>query len=799
VVTEGSSTVDESMLTGESVPVEKAAGDTVIGATVNRTGSIVLRATAVGSDSTLAQIIRLVEEAQGSRAPMQRLADRVAAWFVPVVLLAAAATFAGWALFGPEAGRMTLAIGTSIAVLIIACPCALGLATPTAVMVGTGKAAELGILIGNGEALEQARRLDAVVLDKTGTITTGRPRLAGLHTTAGWEDETVLALAAAAELGSEHPVGEAITAAARERGLDLPPVQHFRAVPGQGIKATVGGRHVVIGNAVLMASAGVETGPLAAPAAAAAGAGQTPMFIAVDGQAAALAAVADTVRPEAAGAVAQLKALGLQVWMLTGDNAATAAAVARSVGIDNVLAEVPPAGKAGQIAALQRAGYVTAMVGDGINDAPALAKADLGIAIGTGTDVAIAASDITLVGGDLRGIVAAIALSRRTVSTIKQGLFWAFAYNALLIPVAAGALYFAGGILLDPILASAAMAMSSVSVITNALRLRRFRRPAGTAEILHPPLRARLGQYAYLAGVGALALALGTAFTVLSRTEAAQRGMNGVLAWTQSTGMPMRPAMSTMMTTDIAPADAADAGVDVRLDVPAAARAGEPVRALVQLTDAGTGEPVDDLGLSHEVWMHLIVTRADLGTFAHLHPEPTGEPGQLAVDLDFPTAGSYRVDTEFRRRGGMNDIHASQRIVIGGTAPAAAALAEDTRPQVAGGVRVELEGTARAGGTSKLSFSFTDAATGVPVDDLQPYLAAAGHVVSMGADGSFAHEHAEVEDGDGNPVFALPGQQFGPDLAVHAHFDDPGLYRLWGQFRLGDGRVITVPFTVRAS
>jgi Cu+-exporting ATPase len=275
--------------------------------------------------------------------------------------------------------------------------------------------------------------------------------------------------------------------------------------------------------------------------------------------------------------------------------------------------------------------------------------------------------------------------------------------------------------------------------------------------------------------------------------------MNGVLAWTQSTGMPMRPAMSTMMTTDIAPADAADAGVDVRLDVPAAARAGEPVRALVQLTDAGTGEPVDDLGLSHEVWMHLIVTREDLGTFAHLHPEPTGEPGQLAVDLDFPTAGSYRVDTEFRRRGGMNDIHASERIVIGGTAPAAAALAEDTRPQVAGGVRVELGGTARAGGTSELSFSFTDAATGAPVDDLQPYLAAAGHVVIMGADGSFAHEHAEVEDGDGNPVFALPGQQFGPDLAVHAHFDDPGLYRLWGQFRLGDGRVVTVPFTVRAS
>ncbi|NKX52158.1 HAD-IC family P-type ATPase, partial [Arthrobacter deserti] len=477
------------------------------------------------------------------------------------------------------------------------------------------------------------------------------------------------------------------------------------------------------------------------------------------------------------------------VWMLTGDNAATAAAVARSVGTEHVMAQVLPDQKAGSVRALQRDGHVVAMAGDGINDAPALARAGLGIAIGTGTDVAIAASGITLVGGDLRGIVSAIALSRRTVSTIKQGLFWAFAYNALLIPVAAGALYFAGGILLDPILASAAMAMSSFSVVTNALRLRSFRRPGSVQEIMHPPLRARLGRYVYLAGVGVLALALGTAFTVLSRTDAAQRGMNGVLAWTQSTGMPMRPAMSTMMTTDIGPASAEDAKVSVRLDLPAPVRPGVPARMVIDVADSETGAPLDDIGLSHEVWMHLIVTRDDLGSFAHLPPEPTGEPGRFAVGVTFPSAGSYQVNTEFRRRGHINDIHASEQIVIGGPAAAGrAALSPGPRTQTVEGVRVELEGRARAGATSDLSFSFTDAATGRPVDDLRPYLAAAGHVVIMGAEGGFAHEHAEVEDGHGNAVFALPGQRFGPELDVHAHFGSPGLYRLWGQFRLADGR-----------
>jgi Cu+-exporting ATPase len=799
-VTEGASAVDESMVTGEPLPVTKRVGDPVIGATMNRTGTLVVAATAVGADSTLAQIVRLVEDAQGSKPPLQRLADRVSSIFVPVVLLVALATFAGWSLFGPDGQQLTLAITTAVAVLIIACPCALGLATPTAVMVGTGRAAELGILIGSSEALETAGRVTTVVLDKTGTITHGRPMVSTVDPTAGWSGDALLSLLAPVEVGSEHPVAEAIVTAAQTRQLRLPTAEAFDAVPGHGVTATVEGRRVAAGNAALMAAEGVDVTALTGRAEIRAAAGATPVFVAVDGQAAGLVGVSDTVKPDSAAAIAQLKALGLRLVMLTGDNPATARTVAAQVGIDEVSADVRPADKAAQVKALQADGQVVVMVGDGINDAPALATADLGVAVGTGTDVAIAASDITLVGGDLRGIVAAIALSRRTVTTIKQGLGWAFGYNALLIPVAAGALYSFDGLLLDPILASAAMAMSSVSVVTNALRLRRFRRPTTVTEVSHPPLRARIAGYAYLVVVAAVALSLGAGFTWASRTETASRGMNGILAWSAGMGMPMRPAMSVMESTETPPVSPHDADLQVDISVPEGVRPGVPTPLTIQVTDATTGAPVEDLVRTHQEWSHVIVTRADLGTFAHIHGQPTGEPGRLQVTTTFPTAGRYLVHTEFRRQGQMADVLARQEIVVAGQdEPAPPQVEGETRTAHTHGVTVRLTGEAEVGETSDFTLAFTDTTTGQPVTGLQPYLGAAGHVVILADDGTgFAHQHAETTDSHGRPVFAVPGSTFGPELDLHATFPTAGHYRLWAQFRLADGTVITAPFAVDA-
>ena len=501
VVENGHSALDESMLTGESLPVDKRPGDTVIGATLNTTGSFVFRATKVGRDTTLAQIVRLVEDAQGSKAPIQRLADTISSYFVPAVLMVAALTFAGWLILGPTLGvdpsaRLTFALQAAIAVLIIACPCALGLATPTAIMVGTGKAAEHGILIRGGDALEAARRLTAVVLDKTGTLTRGKPSLTdvAMSSASPLAEPDLLRLIAAAERGSEHPLAEAIVDGVRSRSAGAPEAprvepERFESIAGRGVVAVVEGHLVLAGNRALLANYSVALDGLESRAAALAADGKTPVFVAVDGSPAAVLGVADTIRPESAGAVAQLEALGLHVWMLTGDNRTTAAAIAQQAGIapDRVIAEVLPGQKSDVIKRLRSEGHVVAMVGDGINDAPALAQAELGIAIGTGADVALAASDVTLIGGDLRTIATAIALSRRTVATIKQGLFWAFAYNVVLIPVAMGALYPFFHVLLNPVLAAAAMAMSSVTVVANALRLRRFRPPpvspiAGTGD-----------------------------------------------------------------------------------------------------------------------------------------------------------------------------------------------------------------------------------------------------------------------------------------------------------------------------
>jgi P-type Cu+ transporter len=472
-VVEGASTVDESMLTGESLPVEKTVGASVAAGTVNRTGSFVFRATRVGSETTLARITRLVAEAQGSRAPIQRLADRVAAVFVPVVLVIAALTFAAWLAFGPEPAFLT-ALTTAVAVLVIACPCAMGLATPTAIMVGTGVGAEHGILIKSAEALELLHRVRTMVFDKTGTLTIGRPTVTDVLVDDVPVDEA-LGLAASAEQGSEHPLGETIVRYAKERGVALPPIETFETIPGQGVDALAGDGRILLGNRALMDVRGIDVGPWRARSEALAAEGKTVIHLAFAGRLIALIAAADVLKPEAPAVVAALRTLGLEIVMLTGDNRRTAEAIARQAGIDRVLAEVLPEDKAREVAALRSEHRLVAMVGDGINDAPALAQADVGIAMGSGTDVAIEAADVTLMRGDLRGTVAAVELSRRTIRVIKQNLIWAFGYNVVLIPVAAGVLYPLWGVLLSPILAGAAMAFSSVSVVTNSLRLKRWR------------------------------------------------------------------------------------------------------------------------------------------------------------------------------------------------------------------------------------------------------------------------------------------------------------------------------------
>lgn len=487
IVLEGFSAVDESMLTGESLPVDKKVGDKVVGATVNKQGLLKVQATAIGSETVLAQIIRLVEQAQGSKAPIQRLADQVAGVFVPVVIVIAVITFGVWLVF-TDVG-FTSAMIRMVAVLVIACPCALGLATPTAIMVGTGKGAENGILFKNSEALEQAEQLGVIVLDKTGTITVGQPVVTDVvlspqtSVLSCLENQTLnsdalLRLAAAVERGSEHPVGQAIVSAAQARDLTLVDPQGFEAIPGYGAEAQIGGCQVTLGSARLMKEKGIDIHPIQADTDRLQGEAKTVIVVAVNGQVAGVIAVADVVKEDAVEAIRDLKALGPTLVMLTGDNSQTAAVIGRQAGIETVLAEVLPDAKVGEVKKLQEQGAMVGMVGDGINDAPALAQADVGFAIGTGTDIAMEAADVTLIGGDLRNVPKAIRLSRATMRTIRQNLFWAFFYNIILIPIAAGVLYPIPGVpdflrQLHPILAALAMAFSSVTVVTNSLRLRR--------------------------------------------------------------------------------------------------------------------------------------------------------------------------------------------------------------------------------------------------------------------------------------------------------------------------------------
>ncbi|MHB8623261.1 MAG: heavy metal translocating P-type ATPase [Sulfuricaulis sp.] len=479
-IIEGHSSVDESMLTGEPLPVAKRVGDEVVGGTLNKAGTFLFQAKRIGTDTALARIIEMVRRAQSSKPAIGRLADKISAVFVPSVLIIAVLTFLVWFNFGPEP-RLSYALVATMTVLIIACPCALGLATPISIMVGVGKAAEYGILIRNGEALQQAGKLTIVVLDKTGTITAGRPTVTALLPAAGWNEQRLLETSASIETGSEHPLAEAIVAAAKTRGFKFVPVKGFEAITGHGVAATIDEKKVLFGNARLMTRHDIQLGDLPAQAEKLAAGAQTPMYLAVDGRVAGIVAVADPIKPDSKAAVARLHAYGLKVVMITGDNRATAEAVAHAVGVDDVMAEVMPGEKADKVKALQQRGAIVGMVGDGINDAPALAQADVGYAIGTGTDVAIESADITLMRGSLHGVADAIAISRATVSNIKQNLLGAFIYNSLGIPIAAGALYPLTGLLLNPIIAGAAMAMSSVTVVSNANRLRWFKSEASRA------------------------------------------------------------------------------------------------------------------------------------------------------------------------------------------------------------------------------------------------------------------------------------------------------------------------------
>ena len=475
-VTEGRSFVDESMITGEPIPVEKAEGSTVVGGTVNQKGALTLRATAVGGQTMLAQIIRMVEQAQGSKLPIQAVVDKVTLWFVPAVMLAAVLTFLVWLVFGPSPA-LSFALVNAVAVLIIACPCAMGLATPTSIMVGTGRGAEMGVLFRKGEALQLLKDAKVVAVDKTGTLTEGRPVLTDLEIADGFDRNQVLAKVAAVESRSEHPIARAIVESAVEGGIALPTMTDFDSVTGMGVRATVDGARVEVGADRFMRELGLDVGSFARTAERLGNEGKSPLYASIDGRLAAIIAVADPIKSSTPAAIAALHQLGLKVAMITGDNARTAQAIAKQLGIDEVVAEVLPEGKVEAVRRLKASHGQIAYVGDGINDAPALAEADVGLAIGTGTDVAVESADVVLMSGNLQGVPNAIALSKATIGNIRQNLFWAFGYNTALIPVAAGVLYPAYGVLLSPIFAAGAMALSSVFVLGNALRLRRFQPP----------------------------------------------------------------------------------------------------------------------------------------------------------------------------------------------------------------------------------------------------------------------------------------------------------------------------------
>lgn len=758
IVVEGVSAVDESMLTGESIPVEKSAGDTVIGATLNKNGVLKVKATKVGQETALAQIIKVVEEAQGSKAPIQRVADVISGIFVPIVVGIAAVTFAVW-YFAVESGDVAAALEKAIAVLVIACPCALGLATPTSIMAGSGRAAELGILFKGGEHLENTHRIDTVVLDKTGTVTKGKPELTDVILAGEFEETQLLSWVGAAERNSEHPLAEAIVSGIRNRGISLPQTDSFQAIPGYGIMAVVEGRGIMVGTKKLMAEYSVHADDAFEVMARLESEGKTAMLIAVDGKYAGMVAVADTVKETSPQAVARMKALGLEVVMITGDNERTAKAIAERVGIEQVRAEVLPDGKAGEVRKLQESGLTVAMVGDGINDAPALATADIGMAIGTGTDVAMEAADVTLMRGDLNSIPDAISMSKKTMANIKQNLFWALAYNVIGIPVAALGY-------LEPWLAGAAMALSSVSVVLNALRLQNVdRKPGERNKQLNGKLRIVivlvLVAVSFIAGYG-----FGKQSSESSSIEQVEQGHGHGGASSHGSDESNANELKTNAVWETNKAVA-----------------GEETSIRIRIRDE-QGQPIDKFDIEHEKRLHLIVVSKDMSYFNHIHPEYIGD-GVFEITNRFPAGGEYKLIADYVPTGGSKTT-AMEWVTIEGAIVNPIALTPDkSHAKVVDGIEVSLENDhPEAGEDFELTFRLTDTKTGQPITDLEPYLGAVGHVVVLSEDTEqYLHVHAMEEDAKG------------PEAQFMTSFPDPGLYKLWAQFQR-EGKVITVPFVV---
>lgn len=757
IVVEGEAAVDESMLTGESLPVGKRTGDPVFGATLNKDGVLRVRATKVGKETALAQIIKVVEEAQGSKAPIQRVADVISGIFVPIVVCIAAVTFLAWYFLEP--GDIAGALENAIAVLVIACPCALGLATPTSIMAGSGRAAELGILFKGGEHLENTYSVSTIVLDKTGTVTKGKPELTDIRVEGAFHETQLLSWVGAAEKNSEHPLAEAIVAGIRKKGISIPRAESFQAIPGYGIKAIVEGKGMLIGTRKLMEQHGVNVEHAYEEMNGLESEGKTAMLIAVDGKYAGLVAVADTVKETSRSAVARMKQLGLEVVMITGDNERAAKAIASQVGIDQVLAGVLPEGKASEVKKLQAAGKKVAMVGDGINDAPALATADIGMAIGTGTDVAMESADVTLMRGDLNSIPDAISMSRNTMVNIRQNLFWALAYNVIGIPIAAFGY-------LEPWLAGTAMALSSVSVVLNALRLQDAEKTVKDGD---RGMNGRM-QFVLVILLVGMSFFAGYGFGKQENAPKADQAATEEKKQDSHGHGNDKDGKASMATDAVWSTENA--------------RAGERTTVRIHIQDEKK-EPVQNFEINHEKLLHLIVVSKDLSYFDHIHPEYKGS-GEFEIATTFPAGGDYKLIADYVPAGGGKTTRTEWIKVEGASANNVPLKPDREHSKVEDGVQVTLENDhPQTGGEVELAFKLADANTQEPITDLEPYLGAVGHVVILSEDTEqYLHVHPVDEKAKG------------PEARFVTSFPGAGIYKIWAQFQR-NGQLITVPFVVR--